>query len=100
MRIMKCLPYFTRPLNSIGLPYFDTPLLSSWTPLLASAKADYAPPPKIPPQILSTMKINDNIAYAAMPKELKGRRNLSTAIQRKPNRRFRSGYSKQKDVCP
>ncbi|XP_006458223.1 hypothetical protein AGABI2DRAFT_183307 [Agaricus bisporus var. bisporus H97] len=78
------------PLNTIGLPYFDSPLFSSWTPLLASTNVGYPPPQKIPAQILGTMKVNDNVAYAAMPKELKGRRNVSSATSRKPNGRFRS----------
>ncbi|KAF9453246.1 hypothetical protein P691DRAFT_801586 [Macrolepiota fuliginosa MF-IS2] len=85
------------PLNSIGLPYFESPLFSTWTPLLTSANVNYPPPPKIPPQILGTMKINDNVAYAAMPKELKGRRNVSSGVTRKPNGRFRSGHSRQND---
>ncbi|KXN85486.1 PAB-dependent poly(A)-specific ribonuclease subunit PAN2 [Leucoagaricus sp. SymC.cos] len=79
------------PLNTVGVPYFDSPLFSAWTPLFTSANStSYPPPPKIPPQILSTMKMNDNIAYAAMPKELKGRRNAATVVIRKPNGRFRS----------
>lgn len=44
------------------------------------------------------MKINDNVAYAAMPKELKGRRNVSSATSRKQNGRFRSGHSRQNNV--
>lgn len=44
------------------------------------------------------MKVNDNVAYAAMPKELKGRRNVSSATSRKPNGRFRSGHSRQNNV--
>ncbi|KAH7903937.1 hypothetical protein BJ138DRAFT_1119902 [Hygrophoropsis aurantiaca] len=37
--------------------------------------AAHPPPAKIPPQMLATMKMNDNVAYAASPKELRGRRN-------------------------
>lgn len=44
------------------------------------------------------MKTNDNVAYAAMPKELKGRRNISTTVARKSNGRFRSGQTRQNDV--
>lgn len=89
---------FISPLNTIGLPHFDSQLFSAWTPLLAPTDVSYPPPPKIPSQILGTMKINDSVAYAAMPKELKGRRNMSTAASRKPNSRFRSGHLRQNDV--
>jgi len=44
------------------------------------------------------MKTNDNVAYAAMPKELKGRRNISITVARKSNGRFRSGQTRQNDV--
>ncbi|KAF7359264.1 PAN2-PAN3 deadenylation complex catalytic subunit PAN2 [Mycena sanguinolenta] len=40
----------TTPLNSIGLPYYESRLLSSWTPLFVSTPANYPPPAKIPPQ--------------------------------------------------
>jgi PAB-dependent poly(A)-specific ribonuclease subunit 2 len=64
------------PFNIIGMPYYSEPLLSN-IPL-----SDYAPVTSpffnlvepIPPQILSTMKVTDMIGYAAMPRELKGRR--------------------------
>lgn len=44
------------------------------------------------------MKTNDNVAYAAMPKELKGRRNTAMTVARKSNGRFRSGQTRQNDV--
>ncbi|KAH7927078.1 PAB-dependent poly(A)-specific ribonuclease subunit PAN2 [Leucogyrophana mollusca] len=82
------------PLNSIGLPHYSSLLLSSWTPqfLPPSNIAAHPPPPKIPPQILTTMKTNDNVAYAALPKELRGRRNRAAlAGAREAKGRFRSG---------
>ncbi|KAG9318200.1 ubiquitin carboxyl-terminal hydrolase-domain-containing protein [Chiua virens] len=86
------------PLNSIGMPYYSTPLLSSWTPqFLSSTSPSYPPPAKIPPQILSTMKINDNVAYAALPKELRGRRNRVVVSNTKDQARFRSGKGKRDD---
>ncbi|KAF9483877.1 hypothetical protein BDN70DRAFT_873274 [Pholiota conissans] len=78
------------PLNSIGMPYFDTQLLSAWPPNLSSKTTSY-PPQRIPPQIMATMKFNENIAYATLPKELRGRRNMTTAEPRKGAGRFRSG---------
>ena len=83
---------FYRPLNTIGLPYYDSQLLSSWTPhFLPHPSSLYYPPPvKIPPQITSTMKTKDNVAYAPLPKELKGRRNM-VSTGRRDQGRFRSG---------
>jgi hypothetical protein len=45
---------------------------------------------KIPLSVLSTMKMNDGIAYAPLPRELKGRRNMITAAAPKDQGRFRS----------
>lgn len=83
-----------RPLNSIGMPYYDTLLLSSWTSKFLSTSIVAPPPPKIPSQILSTMKFNDNVAYASLPKELRGRRNVVQSVPRKSTGRFRSGRRK------
>ena len=86
------------PLNSIGMPYYSTPLLSSWSPqFLSSAVPPYPPPAKIPPQVLATMKTNDNVAYAALPKELRGRRNRVVVSTTKDQARFRSGKAKRND---
>ena len=88
---------FSRPLNAIGTPYYNTLLLSSWTKSLVPSRPKYFPPPDvIPPQILNTMKLNDNIAYAAVPKELKGRRNMVADVKKDKGARFRSG--KRADV--
>ncbi|KAF8274229.1 PAB-dependent poly-A-specific ribonuclease subunit PAN2 [Lactarius quietus] len=78
------------PLNSIGLPFYNSPLLSSWTPQLASVKVSTAPM-KIPQSVLSSIKMNDGIAYAPLPRELKGRRNMITVATPKDQGRFRSG---------
>ncbi|KAJ6488514.1 ubiquitin carboxyl-terminal hydrolase-domain-containing protein [Mycena vitilis] len=87
------------PLNSIGLPHYESRLLSSWTPLFISTPLNYPPPAKIPPQILATMKLNDNIAYAALPRELKGRRNMVSGSRNKKGR-FRSGKTQGNDPDP
>ena len=84
-----------RPLNSVGLPHYNTLLLSSWAPQLESVKVSAAPM-KIPLSVLSTIKMNDGIAYASLPRELKGRRNMITVAAPKDQGRFRSG--KQSDV--
>ncbi|KAK7014126.1 poly(A)-specific ribonuclease, partial [Paramarasmius palmivorus] len=52
----------------------------------------FPPPQKIPLQVLNTMKMNDNIAYAPLPKELKGKRNMwSRFFLVRGNPRFHSG---------
>ncbi|KAF8969950.1 ubiquitin carboxyl-terminal hydrolase-domain-containing protein [Flammula alnicola] len=79
------------PLNSVGMPYFDTQLLSAWPSNLSSKAVSYSPPQNIPSQILASMKFNENIAYATLPKELRGRRNMTNAEPRKGVGRFRSG---------
>ncbi|KAI0811211.1 PAB-dependent poly-A-specific ribonuclease subunit PAN2 [Irpex lacteus] len=81
----------TTPLNSIGMPYYDDILLSSWTSKFLPSNALYPPPPKIPQQILNTMKVNDNVAYAPLPKELRGRRNVVPSGPKRTAARFRSG---------
>ncbi|KAH9843028.1 ubiquitin carboxyl-terminal hydrolase-domain-containing protein [Rhodofomes roseus] len=85
----------TTPLNIIGMPHYNEQLLSSWTPDFISNGLHYPPPPKIPQVILNTMKINDNVAYAALPKELRGRRNVAVTAPRRPGGRFRSGKGRQ-----
>lgn len=68
------------PLNSIGMPHYTEPLLSN-IPI-----SDYAPVTSpffnpvepIPVQILNTMKVTDMIGYAAMPREMKGKRYVRT----------------------
>jgi hypothetical protein len=82
-----------RPLNSVGLPHYNTLLLSSWTPQLESMKVSAAPM-KIPQSVLSAIKMNDGIAYAPLPRELKGRRNVITVAAPKDQGRFRSGKQK------
>ncbi|KAF5379932.1 hypothetical protein D9757_007171 [Collybiopsis confluens] len=85
------------PLNSIGLPRYKTTLVSAWTPQFVSgptsgrtATSLYPLPQKIPTQVLNAMKINDNVAYAPLPKELRGKRNM-IAQGKKIGGRFRSG---------
>ncbi|KAI4525371.1 hypothetical protein K525DRAFT_234573 [Schizophyllum commune Loenen D] len=80
------------PLNSIGLPYYEEPLLSAWSP--RGSTNFYPPPMKIPPQVLSALKFNDNVGYAPLPKELKGRRNMTLTSARRTNGRFRSGKAR------
>ncbi|KAJ8496912.1 hypothetical protein ONZ45_g12250 [Pleurotus djamor] len=74
-------------------------LLSSYSRNLQTIPAQYPPPQRIPPQVLNTMKALNGMAYATLPKELKGRRNCVVATQSQHSR-FRSGKSRgsQSDV--
>lgn len=44
------------------------------------------------------MKTNDNLTYAAFPKELRGRRNMTNVAPPRTNARFRSGRLATPDV--
>lgn len=44
------------------------------------------------------MKVNDSIAYATLPKELRGRRNVVSSAPKKAGGRFRSGKTRHTDV--
>ncbi|TFK42698.1 ubiquitin carboxyl-terminal hydrolase-domain-containing protein [Crucibulum laeve] len=88
------------PLNTIGLPYYDNQLLSGWSTGFESTSLKYPPPLRIPPQILNAMKTNDNVAYASLPKELRGRRNMTLTNPRKGNGRFRSGKPRANELEP
>ncbi|KAL0947460.1 hypothetical protein HGRIS_013567 [Hohenbuehelia grisea] len=88
------------PLNSIGMPFYTSQLLSSWTPLFQSNSSHFPPPQKIPSQVLAVAKTNDNISYAAMPRELKGRRNMVSVGPQKHSGRFRSGKSRSGQLEP
>ena len=85
------------PLNSVGMPYYNTQLLSSWTPKFLPVGIVSPVPSKIPQQILETMKFNDNVAYATLPKELRGRRNVVVSGPRKPGARFRHQFVRNKE---
>ena len=58
------------------MPYYNTLLLSSWTKDFIPRTLYFPPPAKIPQQVLNSIKVNDTIAYATLPKELRGRRNV------------------------
>jgi len=61
------------PLNSIGMPYYDTPLLSLLPTSMTEPQTISASrrPAHIDPQILSTAKTVDFIGYASYPAHLR-----------------------------
>ncbi len=72
------------------MPYFNTQLLSAWPTALISKTSSFSGPQRIPSQVLASMKYNDKVAYATLPKELRGRRNMAMSVTRKSGARFRS----------
>lgn len=77
MRFPYILP-FRRPLSALGLPYYDTPLLSSfdkWSYYATPASPLFNPPAKLDPQILSSLRQTDFVGYASLPRHLRGKRN-------------------------
>ncbi len=80
------------------MPYYDTELLSSYKlPLLPQSMA-VPPPPRIPPQVLNAVKVQDFLQYAILPKELRGQRNVVESNQVKTDEgRFKSEQSKWSD---
>lgn len=72
------------------MPYFNSQLLSAWPTTLILKTTAYSGPQRIPTQVLASMKYNDKVAYATLPKELRGRRNMAMSVTRKGGARFRS----------
>jgi PAB-dependent poly(A)-specific ribonuclease subunit 2 len=70
--------WFASPLNVIGLPFYDDPLLSNFS--LAGYATSSSPlfnsSPAVPVNVLSNMRIIDGVGYAPLPRELKGKRNV------------------------
>ncbi|KAI8846356.1 ubiquitin carboxyl-terminal hydrolase-domain-containing protein [Chytridium lagenaria] len=53
------------PLSTVGMPYFDRPLLSVWPAYMLQAQSK--PPPRIPADIASQVKLIDFVGYAQNP---------------------------------
>jgi PAB-dependent poly(A)-specific ribonuclease subunit 2 len=66
------------PLNAIGLPYYDDPLLSNISPCAYATLSSplLQPSPSIPKSVLSSVRVVDGVGYAPLPKELRGKRNV------------------------
>lgn len=69
-------------LASIGLPYYDTMLMSSipYSEYTSEASPLLNPPKKLDPTVLKTMRTVDNISYAPLPRHLKGKRNQVSGL--------------------
>lgn len=63
------------PLSLVGMPYYKTQLLSFWPKKLLFKIG--RPAPKIPTEVLASMKMVDFVGSAAKPTELKGNQSLA-----------------------
>ena len=65
----------------IGLPFYDSPLLSNFAPTdYATASSPLFNPSKpIPSSVLANMRIIDGVGYAPLPRDMKGKRNVVCA---------------------
>ncbi|KAH7107329.1 ubiquitin carboxyl-terminal hydrolase-domain-containing protein [Auriculariales sp. MPI-PUGE-AT-0066] len=90
------------PLNTIGMPFYNDTLLSSWaTDFLPSTDLQWPPPPKIPTQVLAEISLRHGIMSANLPRELRGKRNLApTPAKTSSKGRFMSDRGRRTDVVP
>jgi len=95
LRKLCSIYHFLSPLNSIGLPYYSEHLLSAYDKHFQSVPEHFPPPMKIPPQILASLKQVDGLAFAQMPRELQGKRNVLSVAGTKRQGRFRSDKSRR-----
>lgn len=80
------------------MPYYNDELLSYYDHPLMPTSTAVPPAQKIPPQVLSSVRVQDHVQYAILPKELRGHRNVVKSIpKRKPEGRFRSDLARRSD---
>lgn len=77
------------------MPYYSDYLLSAYDKRFQTVPEYYPPPMKIPPQITSSLKQVDGLAFAQLPKELQGRRNVIPTAAKQRQGRFRSDKSRR-----
>lgn len=79
------------------MPYYSEYLLSSYDRDFQSVSEYYPPRMKIPPQIMNNLKEVDGLAFAQMPRELQGKRNVVATAGVKRQGRFRSDRTRNDD---
>lgn len=80
----------------IGMPYYDEPLLSGSSAVLFKPGTYFPPRQKIPEAVLKNVRVHDSIGYAALPRELRGKRNLAPKEPvTKDEGRFRSNQNRR-----
>ncbi|KZV99079.1 hypothetical protein EXIGLDRAFT_739011 [Exidia glandulosa HHB12029] len=89
------------PLNVIGMPAYNEMLLSSWTPKFLPSNPTWPPPPKIPQQVLNDLQMRHGLLSAALPRDLKGKRNVVPTLSKgRSEGRFRSDRGRRSSVLP
>ncbi|KAI8925842.1 ubiquitin carboxyl-terminal hydrolase-domain-containing protein [Entophlyctis helioformis] len=68
------------PLSVVGMPHYKTQLLSAWPSWILSAPG--RPSPRIPPEVLKNVKMNDFVGYAPNPRTFKRNQNILMASSR------------------
>lgn len=65
-------------LSTVGLPFYDEPLLSAipYDEYYSDASPLFNPPKKIDPSILNSIRTVDKVSYAPLPRNLRGKRNV------------------------
>ncbi|KAE8243977.1 hypothetical protein A4X03_0g7643 [Tilletia caries] len=76
------------PLSALGLPYYDSPLLSSfdkWSHYAGAASPLFNAPVKPDPAILATLRQTDFVGYASLPRHMRGKRNAVSVSSQDDN---------------
>ncbi|KAK0524952.1 poly(A)-specific ribonuclease [Tilletia horrida] len=76
------------PLSALGLPYYDSPLLSSfdkWSYYAGAASPLFNAPTKPDPAILASLRQTDFVGYASLPRHLRGKRNAVSVSSQDEN---------------
>eukprot|EP00842_Homolaphlyctis_polyrhiza_P003257 jgi/Hompol1/3932/HPOL_003377-RA len=77
------------PLSCVGMPHYKTKLLSAWPDSIYMPVG--RPHPRIPPEILRDVKMNDFVGYVQNPPTFKRNQNLVlSSLTRREEPKFRS----------
>ncbi|TPX57736.1 hypothetical protein PhCBS80983_g03604 [Powellomyces hirtus] len=86
------------PLSLVGMPYYSTRLLSAWPEKMTFEVGQ--PAPKVPPEILSNVKMIDFVGYAPNPRTFRRNQNLAMAKKNRKDTldgpKFRSEQDREK----
>lgn len=81
------------------MPAYNEMLLSSWTPKFLPSNPTWPPPPKIPQQVLNDLQMRHGLLSAALPRDLKGKRNVVPTLSKgRSEGRFRSDRGRRSSV--
>lgn len=87
-----------RPLNAVGLPHYNLPLLSSLLPTLKGPPHHLTPALSIPPELLATIRQMDYVGYAPHQRTLL--RNQCVEPKKTARKKFRSELRGKRENMP